>query len=63
MTIHTTTNATKTGFWAKTWQVLRALDEVVSRDPVAVLHRRIDLLQSRLDEQMVDNHPNNGKRS
>jgi hypothetical protein len=63
MSTTTTTNDTKAGFWAKTWQVLRALDDAVDYDPLDALRRRMDLLENKLKEQAVNNPADHGEQS
>jgi hypothetical protein len=58
----TTENGTKTSFWAKTWQTLRAPDEAVDYNPLEALRRRMDLLERKMKGQMAGNPANNGEQ-
>ena len=44
------------GFWIRTWQALRAFDEVVHHDPAEAQHRRIERLETRLEDLETNAH-------
>jgi hypothetical protein len=48
MTSHTIRRTTEPGLWRKIWHWLRAVEEAMDHDPTDALHRRINILETRL---------------
>ncbi len=48
MTTHTISEPAEPRFWTKIWHWLRAFYEAMDHDPTEALHRRVEILETRL---------------